>query len=115
MSEQVKQPVVFDERVDFEEDYTDPVLGTQLVIKQSQVIPDDHIAQLKADKIDTLHDKMGDFYKVASIPLAIVHKWDKEGFKLEDVLAEGTQGLRKILARLKAEALDAFITTRKSI
>ena len=110
-----KQPAILDARVDFEEDYTDPVLGTQLVIKHSQDIPDDYVAQLKADKIDTLHAPMGDFHRVASIPISVLHKWDKEGFKLEAVLAEGANGLRKVLARLSAESLDAFITTRKSI
>ena len=110
-----KTPEVLDELVAFEEDYTDPVLGTQLVIKRTQDIPDDYISQLKADKIDTLHAPMGDFHRVASIPLTVVQKWDREGFNLEAVLADGVNGLRKVIDRLNAEALDAFITTRKQI
>lgn len=109
------KPELLDELVEFQEDYTDPTLGTQLVIKRSQDIPDDHISKLKADKIDTLHEPMGDFYRVASIPVSVIHRWDREGFRIEEVLAEGTQGLRRVLARLKAETLDAFITTRKQV
>jgi hypothetical protein len=104
-----RQPKVIDTLVSFEEDYTDPVKGTQLVIKREQDIPDAHISQLKADKIDTLHDRMGDFYRVASIPVSIVEKWAREGFLIEE------HNIHQILNRLRAEHLDAFITTRKAI
>jgi hypothetical protein len=104
----MKQPQVIDGRVSFDEDHTDPD-GTKLVIKRSQNIPDEHISALKRDKIDTDHDRIGDFVRVASIPVEIVAKWEREGFKLEE------HNIHQILNRLKAEHLDAFITTRKSI
>jgi hypothetical protein len=110
---QTKQPEVIDELIGFDEDYTDSVEGTRLVIKRTQDIPDEHVATLKREKIDTLHSPTGDFYRVASIPTSIVQKWAREGFVLEDVLKQGPNGLRDILKRLNKESLDAFITTRK--
>jgi hypothetical protein len=104
---ELKQPHVIDELIEFKEDYTDPVAGTQLVIQRTHDIPDDHISQLKRDKIDTLHTPMGDWYRVASIPISVVQKWDREGFKIED------HNIHEVLKRLNKESLDAFITTRK--
>jgi len=104
-----KQPFVFDTQVSF----ADTPDG--LVQVQSQEIPAEHVAQLKRDKIDTTHDRMGEFHRVASIPIEVLHKWDREGFVFEDELKSGTKGLQRILNRLKAEHLDAFITTNKRV
>jgi hypothetical protein len=111
----MSEPQVIDSLVSFAEDHSDSAAGPKLVIKHSQDIPDDHISQLKRDKIDTLHTPTGDFMRVASIPVEILQKWDREGFNFEEVLASGTTGLQRVLNRLKADSLDVFITTNKRI
>jgi hypothetical protein len=109
------EPQVLDSLTSFDEDHSDSAAGPKLVIKREQDIPDDHISELKRDKIDTLHRPTGDFYRVASIPVAIVEKWAREGFHLESELSSGTAGLSRVLNRLRSESLDAFITTNKRI
>ena len=54
----------------------------------------------------------GEFMRVASIPTAVVEKWMREGF---NILTMGTLTGADIVKRLKAENLDAFLTTDKSI
>lgn len=110
----LKQPFVIDELISFDEDYTDPVEGTRLVIKREHDIPDDHISQLKADKIDTLHTPIGDhFYRVASVPTSVVQKWQREGFDIDKLAKEDL--VKEVLKRLNTLGLDAFITTRKTL
>lgn len=103
------QPYVIEPQISFSEDYTDSVLGTQLVIKNEHYIPDDFVSSLKREKIDTLHTPEGEFMKVCSIPTGVVEKWKTEGFDIYHETAKA------IIARLNKEHLDAFITTRKSI
>lgn len=99
------QPQVIDKLVSFDEYHPD----NELVIKHTQEIPDEHIATLKRDKIDTLHTPTGDFYRVASIPTSVVDQWLTEGFDIHK------EPLRDILNRLRKHDLDAFITTNKRI
>lgn len=105
----MNQPKVIDTLVSFDEDHSNSADGPKLIIKHEQNIPDEFVSQLKRDKIDTLHTKMGDFYRVATIPLAIVEKWDRAGFHIEEHSAH------EIMAQLRKEDLDAFITTNKRI
>lgn len=109
------EPQVIDSLVSFAEDHSDSAAGPQLVIKHTQDIPDDHIAALKREKIDTLHAPAGDLMRVASIPIEVLQKWDREGFHFEQEIAGGTKGVLRVLNRLRAESLDAFITTNKRI
>lgn len=51
----------------------------------------------------------GETHRVASIPCALVEKWQREGF---DVFREP---IRAIVARLKAEGYDFFLTTNKAV
>jgi hypothetical protein len=46
---------------------------------------------------------------VASIPVAVHEQWLKEGF---DLMQEPAH---KIVARLKQQNLDAFVTTKKKV
>lgn len=105
----ISQPQVIDKLVSFEEDYSDSVDGTKLVIKHEQHIPDEYVSALKREKIDTLHTPTGDFYRVATIPVSIVEQWMREGF---DVAKEPVQAT---LRRLRKHNFDAFITTNKRI
>lgn len=49
--------------------------------------------------------------KVASIPVVVAEKWRSEGFDITDPNTD----VKEVLRRLRAENLDAFITTDKAI
>lgn len=102
------EPILLDQTVDFDEDH-EGGKQNKLIIKRQQDIPDEFVSQLKRDKIDTLHTPTGDFYRVATIPVALVEQWQREGFDIHK------EDARSILARLRKADMDAFITTRKSI
>jgi hypothetical protein len=96
---------VIDKLVAFDED-TDG----SLVIKHSQYIPEDFISQLKRDKIDTDHERMGDFVLAASIPVSVVEDLQRKyNF---DALVEP---VAETLKMLKKHHLDAFITSNKRV
>lgn len=99
---------LFDQLVSFDEDHHSGKQDT-LIIKREQEIPDEYVSGLKREKIDTLHTPTGDLYRVASIPVVIVDKWAREGFYLQEHTAQ------EILARLRKDQMDAFITTTKRI
>jgi hypothetical protein len=106
-------PQVLDTMVSFEEDHTDPT-QTHLVIKREQVIPQWHLDAL-AEIREAPHDSFGNrMVPVASIPVAIIEKWDREGYPWEDIF-RGPNGPQKIIQKLKNDSLDKFLTTRKAI
>jgi hypothetical protein len=79
-----------------------------LVIQKSQEIPDSFLSALKQERFDnSQHFGTNEYHRRASIPVAIVEKWLKEGF---DVFQEP---VAKSVARLKLENLDYFITSDK--
>ena len=80
-----------------------------LVIRHTQDIPDEFLQDLREARIESDRQPMGDFHRFASIPTAVVEKWQREGF---DVMKESA---RAIILRLKSEDLGAFITTNKVI
>ena len=79
--------------------------------KRTQEIPQSFLDSLKQQREDSLKQREGDYMRVASIPTVIVEKWMKEGFNIFDQNVDG----KDIIKRLKAEGLDAFLTTEKSI
>ena len=82
-----------------------------LVLKKSQEIPQSLLDSIKAKRDDSTNHKEGEFMHVASIPAVIAEKWMREGFNILDPNVNG----KEIVRRLKAENLDAFLTTEKSI
>lgn len=54
----------------------------------------------------------GEMMPVAQIPTIVVEKWMREGFNL---LTDRNITARDIVKRLKAEGLEAFITTNKRV
>lgn len=82
----------------------------EFVIQHSQEITDDFLARNKAAR-DASSAKAGDYHQVASIPTVVVEKWMREGFNIFDENVKASE----IVARLKAENLDAFLTTNKRI
>ena len=82
-----------------------------LVLKKSQEIPQSLLDSIKAKRDDSTNHKEGEFMHVASIPAVIAEKWMREGFNVLDPNVNG----KEIVRRLKAENLDGFLTTNKSI
>jgi hypothetical protein len=80
-----------------------------LVIERYQEIPQSFIDGLKAEKANSKSVREGEYMRVASIPVVVVEKWTREGFDFWNAPA------REIVAKLRTEHLDDFITTNKAI
>src|SRR5213082_3061374 len=80
-----------------------------LVIARSQDITPEYLKSLKDAKDASGSQRMGDFHRAASIPVAVYETWLRQGY---DVLKEP---ISKTLAKLQIEGMDAFITTNKAI
>ena len=101
----IETPLIHDARVDFDEDRS----TGGLIIKHSQEIPDD-LRTANIDKRITMQERReGEMMHVAAIPVAFVEKWQREGY---DVFKEP---IKKTVQKLKAEALDDFLTTNKRV
>lgn len=77
--------------------------------QNQQAIPHTFLDQLKDQRNNSLMRREGEYMKVASIPQVIIEKWHSEGFNINKKTA------KEIVARLKAENLDAFLATEKRI
>lgn len=80
-----------------------------LVIERYQEIPQSFIDSLRAEKANSSSVREGETMRVASIPVVVVEKWVREGFDFNNATAA------EIVAKLKQEHLDYFITTEKSV
>ena len=98
-----------DKLVSFDEDHHSGKYDT-LIIKHEQEIPDEYIADLKRQKIESDLERIGDFWKVGEVPVVLVEKWVREdGYDVYKA------PVRETLARLRKEQLDAFILTNKRV
>jgi hypothetical protein len=79
--------------------------------KHTQDIPQHFLDDLKELRDQSSSRREGEFMRVASIPAVVVEKWLREGFNVLDPNVNG----KEIVRRLKAENLDAFLTTEKSV
>jgi ABC-type microcin C transport system permease subunit YejB len=101
-----EEPQVLDTLVSFDEDRT----TNELIIKREQHIDDDWLSAIRKQKVDSVNQKTGDMYHVASIPVEVVDElYRRYGF---DVM---TAPVRETLKMLQRYALDDFILTNKSI
>ena len=80
-----------------------------LVLRTSQAIPSTHMDALRIIRDASLERPAGNFERVASLPVVLVERWAAEGF---DVHRESAKA---IVARLRAEHLDAFVTTKRRL
>lgn len=80
-----------------------------LLIESVQDIPESFVSQLRGMKADSGSVREKEFMHVASIPVVVHHKWLKEGYDCTK------EPIKETVRRLKAEQLDAFIVTNKSI
>jgi hypothetical protein len=92
-------------------DPTYEIVGDFEAIKRTQEIPEDFLTGTKEQR-DASSAPAGDFHKVASIPVAVVEQWMREGF---DVMKDRNITVKDIVARLKKENLTAFLTTNKRL
>jgi hypothetical protein len=94
--------------------YDNEITGIQenaegLIIEKAQYIDPVYLDSLKQQRSESKHRKEGEYMRVASIPVAVIDKWLNEGFDFWNEPA------KKILAKLKEEGLDYFITTDKQV
>ena len=82
-----------------------------LVRTDSQHISQSFLDDLKDKRNESTNQVEGEFQHVASIPVIFVEKWKKEGFDIMD----GSIPLKEIVKKLKAENLDGFMATEKSV
>jgi hypothetical protein len=75
----------------------------KFIFKKFQDIPDWYLKKLR-DQADAQKSNRKEMRRVASIPVAIVEAWAKEGFDINNESAQA------IVARLQREDLGAFIT-----
>ena len=103
MQTNINQNQFIDSGVDFHEN------SEGLVIEKYQEIPQSFIDGLRAEKANSKSVREGEMMRVASIPVVVVDKWIAEGFDFQNATA------KQILAKLRTENLDAFITTEKQV
>lgn len=80
-----------------------------LYVKTFQDIPQEFLDANAAKRYESTQSNANEYHEVASIPTVVVDKWLKEGF---DVFKEP---IKASVARLRAEGLDHFITTKKRL
>jgi hypothetical protein len=83
-----------------------------LFMQSSQNITQEYLDGLKQQRDASGSVPEGEFMRVASIPTVIVDKWMREGF---DILSDRNITAHDIIKRLKAEHLDGFLTTNKTV
>lgn len=96
------QPTVIEKLVSF---HNDP--GGDLVIKNTQDIPDEFLTALRHERMDSLHTPAGEMHRVCSIPTVVVDEWKRQGFDIN------VEPVTEIIKRLKKHDLDAFLTSNK--
>jgi len=79
--------------------------------KHTQAISDDFLTRIKEQRNESKNRREGEFMSVAQIPTIVVEQWMRDGF---DIFS-GEHSAAEIVARLKRENLQAFLTTEKSV
>lgn len=93
----------------YDSDYTIDENTDGLVIQRFQEIPQSFLDNLKNKREESKNVREQNYMHVASIPVEIVEKWQREGFDFHN------ESARKIVAKLKHENLDAFLVTNKAV
>jgi hypothetical protein len=93
----------------YDSDYSIDENTDGLVIQRYQEIPQDFLDNLKRKRDESMNVREQNYMHVASIPVEIVEKWQREGFDFQN------ESVRKIVAKLKSENLDAFLVTNKAV
>lgn len=78
-------------------------------IQHTQHIPKAFLDRLKDQRSNSLGQLEGELMSVARVPVAVHEQWLREGFDMMVAPAH------EIVARLKQQQLDAFLTTKKKV
>lgn len=76
--------------------------------EHTQVLTDDFMESLKSERYAKAALRAGEHDRVASIPTFVVELWLRQGVPFYQMSA------KQIVAKLRADDLDAFITTPKA-
>lgn len=79
-----------------------------LFVKKDQIISDEFLTANRDARFDS-KERAKEYHRFASIPVVVVEQWLKQGF---DVYKESPKAIVK---RLRAENLEAFLTSNKSL
>ncbi len=77
--------------------------------KHTQEIPSWHLDSLKDQRYEMTNKREGEFMRVASIPTSVVEQWIRQGYNIYEMSG------KEIIKKLKADNLDAFLTTNKQL
>jgi hypothetical protein len=80
-------------------------------IIKAQEIPSDFIQSLRDEKAASANTRAQEFHRFASIPVAVIEKWLREGFNIYDKNVTA----KEIVARLHKEGLTDFLTSSKRL
>jgi hypothetical protein len=93
----------------YDSDYNITENTDGLVIERYQEIPKVFLDNLKRKREASKDTREGQYMHVASIPVEVVEKWQREGFDFYN------ESHNKIVAKLKHENLEAFMVTNKAV
>lgn len=79
---------------------------SNMVVRRDQEITSEFLDELKDHRMAS-KDRSKDFHRVASIPVAVVEHWLRNGFDIYQA------DLKDIIKRLHDEDLTAFLATEK--
>lgn len=90
---------------------TPDLIGTVdgFAVKQQQFIPQSFLDDIRDIRENSLSTPMGDMVLAARIPVAVIDKWDREGFDYNNA------PVQDILHKLQLEQLERFIATKKRL
>lgn len=80
-----------------------------LLITLDQHIPQTFLDGLKDARLDPDHAPMGEFYRFASIPVAVWDEWIRRGIDVNHL------SIKEVMRLLQKQQLDNFITTTKQL
>ena len=83
--------------------------GKDLVRKHTQHISQAFLDDLKDSRNASTKSKSGEFMRAASIPVAVIEQWTREGFNIFEATG------KEIIKRLRDQNLDYFLATEKRI
>ena len=83
--------------------------GDGLMRQHSQKISQSFLDDLKDSRNVSKDSKSGDLMRAASIPVAVIEQWTREGFNIYEATG------KEIIKRLRDQNLDYFLATDKSI
>lgn len=81
-----------------------------LEIISRQDVTDEWLEENRVLRDDSMNGRMGDFHLFARVPDIFIEKWAKEGF---DVLKH-KYSAKEIIAKIKADKVEEFLTSKRS-